>query len=268
MSACLFPVRGWKGKIVMSSEEYVSSITAAVAGSLCSQWLLMKSGGAWIRDGSEFLIMPPLVNWIFGGGGRRTGGGKECYRKPFLHSSLNMMSLHKTNYAPLIVCVKWDPAEKMRLPNKEAQKCEKPAPGGGGDGNYHTWYSPVCKTNDVIAARVRVKDQIGRLPRHRWPQVKTTSNKCVNATLRFVWALHRGRELIMLKSETDSWRSRPAICRISAEISCAHCVCKALLFCFFLMGFNLKNTKKKKMFKRADGNSFLPRENTDHDGSN
>lgn len=34
------------------------------------------------------------------------------------------------------------------------------------------------------------------------------------------------------------------------------------------MGFNLKNTKKKKMFKRADGNSFLPRENTDHDGSN
>lgn len=132
MSACLFPVRVWKGKIVMSSEEYVSSITAAVAGSLCSQWLLMKSGGAWIRDGSEFLIMPPLVNWIFGGGGRRTGGGKECYRKPFLHSSLNMMSLHKTNYAPLIVCVKWDPAEKMRLPNKEAQKCEKPAPGGGG----------------------------------------------------------------------------------------------------------------------------------------
>lgn len=68
----------------------------------------------------------------FRGWGTTYGGGKECYRKPFLHSSLNMMSLHKTNYAPLIVCVKWDPAEKMRLPNKEAQKCEKPAPGGGG----------------------------------------------------------------------------------------------------------------------------------------
>lgn len=268
MSACLFPVRVWKGKIVMSSEEYVSSITAAVAGSLCSQWLLMKSGGAWIRDGSEFLIMPPLVNWIFGGGGRRTGGEKNVIANLF--STALWTWCHSTK----LITLRWLFVSNEILLKKCGCRIKKPRnvkslhPGGGGDGNYHTWYSPVCKTNDVIAARVRVKDQIGRLPRHRWPQVKTTSNKCVNATLRFVWALHRGRELIMLKSETDSWRSRPAICRISAEISCAHCVCKALLFCFFLMGFNLKNTKKKKMFKRADGNSFLPRENTDHDGSN
>ena len=127
---------------------------------------------------------------------------------------------------------------------KKPRNLKSPHPGGG-DGNYHTWYSPVCKTNGVIAARVRVKDQISRLPRHRWPQVKITSNKCVNPTLRFVWALHRGRELIMLKSETDSRQPRPTSWMISAEISCSHCVCKALLgffFFFFFMGLSHLNT--------------------------
>ena len=98
------------------------------------------------------------------------------------------------------------------------------------DGKLMAWLLRECEFG-LRVVRVRVKDQIGRLRRHRWPQVKTTSNKCVNATLRFVWALYRGRELIMLKSETDFWQPRPASCMISA--SCAHCVCKRLFWFFF-----------------------------------
>lgn len=132
MSACLFPVRGWKGKIVMSSEEYVSSITAAVAGSLCSQWLLMKSGGAWIRDGSEFLIMPPLVNWIFGGGGRRTGGEKNVIANLF--STALWTWCHSTK----LITLRWLFVSNEILLKKCGCRIKKPRnvkslhPGGGG----------------------------------------------------------------------------------------------------------------------------------------
>lgn len=132
MSACLFPVRVWKGKIVMSSEEYVSSITAAVAGSLCSQWLLMKSGGAWIRDGSEFLIMPPLVNWIFGGGGRRTGGEKNVIANLF--STALWTWCHSTK----LITLRWLFVSNEILLKKCGCRIKKPRnvkslhPGGGG----------------------------------------------------------------------------------------------------------------------------------------
>lgn len=93
--------------------------------------------------------------------------------------------------------------EKFQIRNA----CVLPPPAPWGDGNYHTWYLLVSKTNGMIAARIwphecrelRIKQlSICRLCRHRWPQVRTTSNKCVKATLRFVCVPHRGQVLMML----------------------------------------------------------------------